>query len=228
MKRVQLRSGTKSKAVLLAMTALTLGGQDEATAATINFRGRFEISNPPESQQTLDWHFFRLTNLTDISVSALVEAGNARTAWMVLGSYAEGDFLSNVLLVEPTCGEASCFSIRSELTPGIWAIGFAPKTTARDPAYWGNAVLPEFQFNWGGYYLSATGASGSGLEWVSHYEGNLDGTFTITNIPEPSSVGLLIGFLAVLWQRGGHIRKENKSTAGNRWGVGVFSDSRAL
>jgi hypothetical protein len=210
MKTVPSPRKTRILAVALAVTVLMLGGQDEATAATIDFRGRFETTYGPGAQQTIDWHFFRLERSTDISVRAFVEAGNARTAWMVLGSYSGGDFLANVTLAEPTCGEASCFSIQSELTAGIWAVGFAPKTTARDFAFWGDAVLPEFQFNWGGYHLSATGSADSGLEWVSHYEGNLDGSYAITNIPEPSSVAVLLGSLAAMWQQRSNCRRATR------------------
>ena len=47
-----------------------------------------------------------------------------------------------------------------------------------------------------------------GLEF---YDGNLNGTFTVTTIPEPSTVFLIGGCTALLWYRNGNARKENKA-----------------
>lgn len=188
----------------ICLSAFLVCATPTAEGASISFGGAFEVAGGNESFQTLDWHFFRLTGQSpSISIHALVEAGNANTAWMIVGAYDGSEFLSEVSFVDPECGEATCFGYEGTFSPGVWAIGFMPQTTARDPSYIGDPTWPEFQFNWGRYFLTVDSLTGvEELDWVEHREGNLNGTFTITRIPEPSTAILLLtGLLAGVGRR---------------------------
>ena len=174
----------------------------EAEAATLSFTGFLEHT---ATVQVTDWHIFEVTRPTTLQISSVIYAGNNRESWLVLGAYGGGAELLGVQLVLGNCGEVICFNHSQALGAGQWGIGFAPVSTDRNPAAINDAAFPSFMFNYGPSRYTLTlrseGSDTEGIRWLEHREGNLDDSFTITSIPEPSAPALLAASIIFLLRR---------------------------
>jgi hypothetical protein len=124
-----------------------------------------------------------------------------------MGRNDEFGFLDHPFMLEQTSSTEWSFFSRV-LDPGIYVtVVNVRDNTCYDIFDEFVAVNPEGGgFTNGPYAYSISGD----VRVLEFWDGELDGTFKITSIPEPSTGGLLGGSAFLLWHRNASNRKENK------------------
>jgi hypothetical protein len=177
-------------------------GSLDGDAATLQFDG-----------DTLDYLKFEV--LTTSTVRIEMQAGAARNLLGVfLGISTEFGFPTGFpYYVSTPCVSDGCVRtatgayVEGLLPAGIYVLATGEsRSTSYDIGDGFTPVNPEG----GGFIVDIYSYQIRGdVRGLEFYDGNLNGTFTVTSIPEPSSGGLIFGGAALFWHRRREARSQN-------------------
>jgi hypothetical protein len=190
-------------------------------AAVIQLTGRIEVAGvldggiiaPGVTGDTMDYLTFEVLTTTTVTVtSGFNSAFRLRLAAFIGITEDDGTtpfgFLGNPYILDQT-NLMTRDSLTRTLNPGIYVTSMAMRERNSYDVF--DGYMPVNREG-GGFTSGPYGYSISGdVRALEFREGNLNNTFTITVIPEPSAAGLLCGSAFLLWHRNASNRKENKA-----------------
>ena len=212
---------------IFTFSVFMLSLQPEAFAATLSIRGNLEKEWPfgqaDGYRHVYDWHVFVNPQDTQLTLNASLRAVGEPTR-LILAQLVGAEVIgSDALLFLNRGGEEVYHTATASIAAGRWIVGYL---SASEPLPFdlGMATGNELRIvSSGGYRISLTTNEDSHrLYWAEHREGNLNGLFTVTSVPEPSTAALIGGGMALLWHRNGSARKQNKALLPTPRGFRVF------
>lgn len=164
------------------------------------------IIAPDITGDTLDYLKFEVLTTSSIKVTSGFGSGARLILAEFIGRNDEFGFIGNPFYLEQTSSTEYSTLTRS-LTAGIYvAVMNVNDNTSYDIFDGFVAVNPEGGgFTNGPYAYSISGD----VRALEFWDGELDGTFKITSIPEPSAAAYVGGSALLLWKRNAKTRKEN-------------------
>ena len=191
------------KALLFTLGAALLLAAIPGRADVIQLPGRIEVegvldgsaSSPGIRGDTMDYLTFEVLSLGSVTfTSGFNSAFNLYLAGYI-GVEDEFGFLGNPYILEQTPSMPRDFFTRT-LDPGIYVTAMGMRENTSYDVFDGYKPVNEEGggFTFGPYAYTIDGP----VRALEFREGNLDGTFTITQIPEPRTLLLLIASMAAL------------------------------
>lgn len=195
------------KLLLIAGSAALLLSS-AAQSAVVQLPRRIEVDAvldggiiaPLVTGDTLDYLTFEVLTTADVTVTSGFGGGLLLLLAQFIGRDDEFGYLGHPFRLEQT-SPITFDSLSRELDPGIYVTAMGLRDHTSYDVFDGyTAVNPEGGgFTFGPYAYSIDGP----VRALEFREGNLDGTFTITQIPEPTASLLLLagGALLLSWRK---------------------------
>jgi len=191
-------------------------GSSAGLAAVIQTPGLISVTGningssgtPFEPSDTLDYLKFEVLTTSSITVTSGFNSAFHLLLAQFIGRNDEFGFIGNPFILNQA-SRTEWDTLTRILDPGIYvAVVGLRENTSYDTFDGFVAVNPEGGgFTNGPYAYSISGD----VRALEFWDGELDGTFKITSIPEPSTAGLLGGSAFLFWHRNASNRKENKA-----------------
>jgi hypothetical protein len=210
-----------------ALTAFVLWS-DVSRAATLVVSGRLEGDSHHLFLRgdTMDYYKFEVTTGSTLRVE--IEpfyAGFLFQLAAYIGLDSEFASVGNPYRIYPPGREGNPQFLERHLDPGQYVVATSAGGRSSYDIFDGyKAVNPEGGgFPSAEYRYTITG----NVRGLEYWDGHLDGTFTVTSIPEPGTASLIGGGALLLCNRNAHTRKQNKALLPTPRGWVVFMRSVA-
>ena len=183
---------------------LAVSGRLEGDAETLQFQG-----------DTMDFYKFELLTTGTVRIEVPRLYGGIYFLAAFIGVENEFGFVGNAgpyrIETPPPC-DFICTEPRvleRSLTAGVYVVATLAGGRSSYDVYDGYVAANRE----GGGFASAPYeyTINGDVRGVEYWDGHLDGTFTVTSIPEPGTASLIGGSALFLWQRNATNRKENKA-----------------
>jgi hypothetical protein len=164
--------------------------------------------SPFEPSDTLDYLKFEVLTTSSITVTSGFNSAYHLLLAQFIGRNDEFGFIGNPFILNQI-SRTEWDTLTRILDPGIYvAVVGLRENTSYDTFDGFVAVNPEGGgFTNGPYAYSISGE----VRALEFWDGELDGTFIITSIPEPSTAAYVASSALLLWRRNANTRKENKA-----------------